>query len=286
MGCVPSKNSMYKAIINPKSRDSGIIKNLKDGIYDDLLLDYDKCKKLLTFVVKNNKKYLVNIVKRLRVILDENEFIDSAINAYYDDQCNLLEYHMNVNGVIEYELIDGSIDRIVDGKNTLMRIIENDKNIKIAQYVYTKSIDINHRDNDRKTPLMYAIMKKKHDYIHILLGKEADVKARDKDSKTVLMYACEHYHECINGTIDILSSENVRHNAKLDIVNAKDINGKTALDILIENDTDEKYINILIDFGADINLVSDENYDRISKYNVDHIDSVLFDSEYELDISL
>lgn len=286
MGCVPSKNSMYKAIINPKSRDSGIIKNLKDGIYDDLLLDYDKCKKLLTFVVKNNKKYLVNIVKRLRVILDENEFIDSAINAYYDDQCNLLEYHMNVNGVIEYELIDGSINRIVDGKNTLMRIIENDKNIKIAQYVYTKSIDINHRDNDRKTPLMYAIMKKKHDYIHRLLSKKADVKARDKDSKTVLMYACEHYHECINGIINILSSENVRHNAKLDIVNAKDINGKTALDILIENDTDEKYINILIDFGADINLVSDENYDRISKYNVDHIDSVLFDSEYELDISL
>lgn len=80
-----------------------------------------------------------------------------------------------------------------------------------------KGEDVNTKDKDGKTPLMYAAAKGHLDAVQYLIAKGADVNASDKDGWTPLMLAGGHLN-----VINFLISKGAD-------VNARSKDGKTPL---------------------------------------------------------
>lgn len=96
--------------------------------------------------------------------------------------------------------------------------------------IIASGADVNARDEDGGTPLMYAVVWNKNpEVIKVLIAPGADVKARDEDGWTPLMYAAR-FNENPDVIITLLE---LRSDGK-----ARDIEGKTAFDYAKEN----KYI--------------------------------------------
>ena len=59
-----------------------------------------------------------------------------------------------------------------ENKNALHLLSENNCHLKIAQYLISKKIDVNLRDEEGKTPLYFACANDKcsHDYLNLLLN--------------------------------------------------------------------------------------------------------------------
>ncbi|MEW6731425.1 MAG: ankyrin repeat domain-containing protein [Acidobacteriota bacterium] len=57
-----------------------------------------------------------------------------------------------------------------------------------------QGVDVNVKDKDGKTALMYAAEKGYSDIVKSLLVQAVNVNAKDKDGKTALMYAADKGH--------------------------------------------------------------------------------------------
>ncbi|XP_028659126.2 POTE ankyrin domain family member D-like [Erpetoichthys calabaricus] len=106
-------------------------------------------------------------------------------------------------------------------------------------------IDINKRNQDKRTPLHLACARGHTDVVQYLLRNEADVDVFDIDGQTPLMKAVQCQNE---GCIVTL----LKHKANLHLA---DVNGKTALHFatLI---SEIHLVNLLIENGANINAAT------------------------------
>lgn len=120
-----------------------------------------------------------------------------------------------------------------------------------AILLVSQNSDIDIRDNERLTPLMYACWNGLTEVVKLLTERGADVNAKDCYGKTPLMYACW------SGFIDVT---NLLIEQGADI-SAKDSQGKTALMYAcLENRLD--VAKLLISRGADVN-VKDKNGQKL-----------------------
>lgn len=346
--------NMMKTIKHPESKDEGILKLIKDGYFDKLLEDYDKCKEFIIFAVENNKYYLDDILKRIKSLLMYNDYgtMKKLFYSKYGDSSNLLLYQLRKNKKLINYLICDNINNRYEGKILLMHVMENKLDITYDELCdFVSDVNINFKDNDLKTPLMYAIKYNYTNFISYLIEKGADIYAKDRDNKTALSYlrkllkSLKNNNEYKKRIMCMLISKNVCddktikdifrnrygyqildiyidhelntnntnnskqrtslmyacmykqyyikkilknlvniHKVNLEYVNRKDIDGDSALDILIKNNKNEKYINILIDYGAEIPDNDNDKYVKLrQKYKSQDID-LSYDSEYELDI--
>ena len=100
----------------------------------------------------------------------------------------------------------------------------------------------------KHTPLMIASLHRHSSIVQRLLEKGADVNAKDVAHETPLMYAC------VGGHADI-AIQLIRHGA--DVHSASD-DGVRAIHIACTKPKFEKVVQMLLDRGADPNVVDDE----------------------------
>ena len=92
--------------------------------------------------------------------------------------------------------------------------------------------DINSRDNEGRTPLMYSLMQQDHGWmVPVLTSLGADINARDNAGRTPLMYA-------VQGYIADVAWQHLM-SAKPDI-HARDNSGKQAIDYTLPTSNNRK----------------------------------------------
>ena len=105
----------------------------------------------------------------------------------------------------------------LDGKTALIYAVINE-NINLVILLQQKGANIDLQDNNGKTALMYAVISKNRNILLLLLKDVADIDLRDIDGKTALMYAA------INNFLSIISLLEKKPN-----INLKDYFNRTAL---------------------------------------------------------
>ncbi len=96
------------------------------------------------------------------------------------------------------------------------------------------------------TPLMLAARSGKLEVVNALLGKGAEVEVANRRGWTALMYAVNQDRvEIINALLD--------HGADIDAI---DNEGNTSLILVVGSNPKAKAIQLLLDRGADVNIVS------------------------------
>ncbi|MCE9507444.1 MAG: ankyrin repeat domain-containing protein [Alphaproteobacteria bacterium] len=109
--------------------------------------------------------------------------------------------------------------------------------------------DINGKDSEGNTPLVYAICSSLSQTVQLLIAKGADVNAADKSRKTPLMHACSGGREDI---VDIL----LQSGSNINIHNPNNYSW-TALHYAAAYSDKETVIPLLVKKGANINTVDD-----------------------------
>jgi ankyrin repeat protein len=108
--------------------------------------------------------------------------------------------------------------------------------------------DINAKDSEGSSPLVYAIGSRRAEAVRLLIAKGADVQIARKSGKTPLMFAC------IEGKEDIVAP---LLQAGAD-VNARDNTNWTALYYASLYGAGESIVSMLVKKGADINARNDD----------------------------
>jgi ankyrin repeat protein len=133
-----------------------------------------------------------------------------------------------------------------NGETVLMyAVMGEDVNLEVVKILVQAGADVNARDERGTTVLMCANqgIATKEEVLDILLKAGADVNARDKDGATILMQVGH------DGQIDIL----VKAGAD---VSAQDKEGTTALMRVVADINGETptMVNLLLKAGADVNM--------------------------------
>lgn len=119
-----------------------------------------------------------------------------------------------------------------------------DGKLEDVQVLVDKGVDVNLRDQKKRTPLILAAYNGHTPVVDFLVGKGADVNARDSDGQTALMYASKR---SFNGTAALL----LEKGADVDTQSKK--RGINAL-MLAAVAGNEDLVRMLLDHGADTNL--------------------------------
>ena len=127
-------------------------------------------------------------------------------------------------------------DADIDDKQSML---EYACDAKTVQLLLKSGASVNARNDEGRTPLMYAAKNLRSDSLKALIAAGADVNARAEDGKTPLMYSKD------------VESVKVLSAAGAD-VNAKDNLGITPL-MLAANNRDVELVKALIAAGADVN---------------------------------
>ena len=122
--------------------------------------------------------------------------------------------------------------RTWDGdKNVWESAAEGD--VATLQSFFSEGIDVDHRDNEDRTPLMYAAEAGQRDAVEVLLNHGADVNARDLYGFTPLMNAARVGHTSI---VKLLLSRGADLNARTTLTSPSNQN---AINIAAANGKDD-----------------------------------------------
>jgi len=159
----------------------------------------------------------------------------------------------NLNNIFD-ELLHEDIDVNLsnnDRNSPLHYAIYYDKNTLVNKLLDKKNININIKNQDNNTPLNLAIIKKNYEIVNILLDKKANIDIENTEKKSSLYLAIENFDDSNLDLIKKLISEKT-----INLV-AKD--NDTPLSLAMYSNKDGKKTNIiktLIDSKANINYVN------------------------------
>ncbi len=122
-------------------------------------------------------------------------------------------------------------------------------NIRVIDTLIALGADVNAKDNDGRSVLMWASLKRiDTDTVAALIRAGADVNAKDDFGKTALIWAVSQTEEETDCDIDSINLL-IRYGAD---INAKDMWNCTALMYAADNEVAVEVIDILISAGADM----------------------------------
>lgn len=187
-------------------------------------------------IVDNN---LEMVIKFLKSELKEELIIFSLINASIYNKSTILIYILeNLNVRPDSHLGDG------------VTALHMANSIETMELLLNFGANINFKDNNGSTPLIYSIQSEDFECAKYLIEKGADVSIKNKDSRSAIIVAS--YKGIKTNNILKLFIEN-----SLDL-NMVDSEGRTAL----WNSTDLKNyegMKLLLDAGADVNISDNSN---------------------------
>ena len=255
---------------------------------------------ILTISINNGTSYFEKKVKKVKLefisILIKNKI---NINQQNEDGKTPLMFAIEHgrDDIVKLLLNSGAYITIKDnnGMNaflTLGKYIKNtDSDIRIAKLLVEYKSDINAKDNNGKTTLMYVASNGNFKLLKYLLSQHANIDMVDNQGNNILMWAMrppysfsKNHNEIIKSLIDLdlnINQKNddnetalitlIKHNinsyrdkkilellkillSKGANINDKDKNGKTALTLSLR-ECREDVIKQLVDNGADVNIL-------------------------------
>lgn len=191
----------------------------------------------------------IGIIKELLdngadVIAEDNELKTPLHYAVRNNKDSAVALLLLSKGT-ETNLID------IQNRSPLHYAAMNDREYKLIKELLRYGADVHGRDIQGRTPLHYAaINSKEHLGIHEMLRYGADPNAKDKKGRTPLHYVI------MNNRKYTLAEELLKHGAN---VNRCDDSGYTPLYLAAESEyRNLKVIQILLEYGANINIGRDE----------------------------
>ena len=132
-------------------------------------------------------------------------------------------------------------------------------------------VDVNMKDSKGMTPLMWASFYCDYDVVELLLDYDADIDAKDEEEgKTSLMWAAYPFRD-LSMQISVMVLL-LRNHAD---INAVDNKGRTALIQSIVSRHNHKIQQILLAYGADVNIKDNFNHNAMD-YAIEYKDEELF----------
>ncbi|MDE7140592.1 MAG: ankyrin repeat domain-containing protein [Treponemataceae bacterium] len=156
-----------------------------------------------------------------------------------DKNCNLIIKPRSQKEVLKQKQIKDLTKRLLDITKSDYVLGNDIERVKIC---IKSGENVDAKDNQGITALMYAIRKGKKDMAELLIKSGANVNAKDDAGRTALMLAASNGHKDIAELL-------IKSGAD---VNAKDNNGLTALGGAIINKKKD-VVETLIKAGADVN---------------------------------
>jgi ankyrin repeat protein len=244
-----SKNPIRYTAIKEIMKDCGFINEfIKDNNYGN---DYYRQQPTITMTrlkrgiidIKSEKE-LNQLTSDLVKLRSRGIDIESLINFLIDEEdYEKLKY-------INFDNLDININEVDKNEATmLMRICKISKDYDIIKNLLKSGSNINQKDKDGLTPLMYAI-KYNHKNIQIskfLIENGADVNLLNNYDSSPLMLACGISENLELIKLLIQSGSNINQQNK---------DGWTALMIAIRHNKDISMIKLLIEQGSDINIIN------------------------------
>eukprot|EP00833_Pecoramyces_ruminatium_P018011 jgi/Orpsp1_1/1192043/evm.model.d7180000090145.2 len=187
----------------------------------------------------NNKEEYYEVYKQIKQILEEN-FNPQDINILLISAIN------NNNIPLIKNLIENNsnINIIINNNIKLIDSIIMKNNLELLKYLITIGLDINYKDKNGHTPLIYAIKAQNEPIIDYLLNCN------------IIISEIKNINIDINLIKKILKLNNpklfsILYNNFFD-VNQKDERGESLLNYSIEYNN-EQFVKYLIECGADVN---------------------------------
>lgn len=117
------------------------------------------------------------------------QFLYSIDRRKYLNIFNKIDESNAINNIESFLSEGGDINSINGDGNTLLIEASKKGYYDIVEYLIKNNADINYKNKENKTALMYAT-----DYIYILkllVENKADTNIEDEEGKTALFFACE-----------------------------------------------------------------------------------------------
>lgn len=141
------------------------------------------------------------------------------------------------------------------GRTPLMYAAEKSVGVNLIAILKASAQEVNETDNEGRTALMYALGYKENQPVkmHMLLTNRADAKLADKNGKTALMYAVANPYSSVSAK----AIAEVLEAAKA--VDRKDNKGRTALMYAVRNpNVSADGVQMLLNVGANVNFADNE----------------------------
>ncbi len=244
----------------------------------------------LDTIENNNQTPLVqaaseNLTNLVELLINLNADIDSIDNQGY----TALTYAIKNKNIelVEFLLRKNAATHILDMHGRSILSIASFCNAeKVVKLLTERGLDEMHRDNFGWTPLHEATFGGYLNIVHILLNYGSEIDACDNSGKTSLYYACQEGHlEVVrlllnrNANINLMSHEGItpfriaciRNHLKLSEfllktnyadIDSADQDGRTTLEYLIIENKNIEIIELLLKYGANLNLITHDNLNQ------------------------
>jgi len=196
---------------------------------------------------------------------------DSKINISDKEELTLLDYAFDNDSLLLMTSLLQNFNETEHDINIIKYLIDNKSNIDISssdqaveamiyviksnhfnlfQYLMHNNLDINRKDKNGKTLLIYAIEAQNKEFIQYLLSHDADIDSIYIDIDIEL------YKKIVD--INHTNLYNIIYNSKSFDIEQKDDQGNTALTYALKHG-DQKIVQYLIDQEVDVNKEGKDN---------------------------
>jgi ankyrin repeat protein len=262
-----------------------------------LQLDYNTINNLCSSnkkfkkICDENEKYIYDIlIKRDFGLKVDSKLLYILFNTLKNDvnffdktkHYNVLVEQIKKNKINKFKLLLNYIDINVKNKNNktvLMYALEN-STPEIVNIILDLKPEINVKDKTNNwTALMFALQMSTPEIINRILDMNPDVNVKDKDNWTALFYAIDYSTpEIVNRILDLNPDINVKTNKNW-----------TALIFALDNSTPE-IINRILDMNPEgsLNIKTDENWTPITfalQYSTPEIINKILDMNPNITVS-
>jgi ankyrin repeat protein len=212
-----------------------------------------------TALMLASERGYTDIVKLLLEHTDDTTYINAKTKAWYYCRPKIREGYCTyrytalrkaeINGykdVVDLLKKAGAKRDDNEDINKTLLAMAIDADTKGVRYLIDEGADVNAKDDNGKTVLMFAAEMGSSDLIEYLIENKADVNAMDNDGNTALLGAVQGfslYQTCIVKMLIDYGAD----------VNAKNHSGDTALIEAVRTSRHTEVVKLLITHGADVN---------------------------------
>jgi ankyrin repeat protein len=189
LACNSNNVNLVRFLLSHKDIDVNKIENIKPNAYNALI--YACGGEYAAYVDKEGRGTEV-----LSLLLERSDLNRDPKNSQ-----NLFAFAVSKNREVA-ELMHKTFGYDINESKILIYACQNKRYSVVKWLMEFDDIDVNIRDEDRRTPLIAACCAESYEIARLLLSKDdIDVNAQDKDGNTALFVACYCYS---SGIINLL----------------------------------------------------------------------------------